>query len=385
MANDSSPNPATPPEPTTPTAAPPPVTSVDSASTPAGSAPAGSEPSPSPAGPDGKPDQPALTADALADGTTPTILEAGRGTAKPAIKKGVASLTSIYRRADIITTLLTLGGTLVAAGIAVGIYLYINRNQAKPAPAPKVTTLDQADLAKLGAFFEGNSVGTAGQVLTVSSASFFKQRVAVGTDLKVAGGIEVGGPTSIADLAVSKTSNLGVANVRGQLTVAGPTTLQSPAILAAGASITGNLTASGNGSFGGSLSAGQLNVRDLSVSGTLNLAGHLAVTGQIPTAAPASEAGAGANAVVDGNDSAGTVTINTGNVAVKAPDIGGLLVQVTFRTPYAKTPRVLITPATQAAGALPYYVIKTDKYFIIATSASARSSTGYSFDYWVVQ
>lgn len=323
--------------------------------------------------------------DPLSDGTTPTILETGSGEHHGKVKSGRASLKTVYERADIVTTLITFAGLIVAAVLVVGGYMYFTKTSSKPTVQPKLTQLDKDSLDKLGAFLTGDSAGSASEVLTVNSSSLFKERVGINSDLKVTGGTQVSGPTALGDLTVDKTSTLGVTNIRGQLSVSGPTTLQSPAVLSAGASITGNLTASGNGSFGGALSAGLLNVRDLSISGTLNLAGHLAVTGQTPSAAPAGNAGSGASANVNGNDSAGTVTINTGSGAGNSGDTGGLLVTITFKTPYAGVPHVLITPIGSNGGQLLYYTQKTANGFTIGVSANPKSGTSYSFDYWVVQ
>lgn len=346
-----------------------------------GSAPASSSAQPSPAA--------AATtgadSDKLVDGTVPTVLKPGEGTKGKAPKSGNASLNSVYRRADIMTTVLTFVGAVVAAGLILGGYWFFTHSKPKTVVPTTATNLSKDQLDKLGSFFGGNSAGSGSEVLTVSSASLFTGRVAVNNDVKITGGLSVGGTTALSTLTVDSTTTLAATNVRGAFTVVGPTNLQSPAVLAAGASINGNLTVSGNGSFGGSLSAGIINSQTISVSGTLNLAGHLAITGVNPTAAPEAGAGSGATANVDGNDSAGTVTVNTTTPQSIVPTTGIQLVKVIFHTAYAKVPRVIITPATLSAGGIGYYVIKTSTYFIIATSTPVSSTTGYSFDYWVIQ
>jgi hypothetical protein len=326
---------------------------------------------------------PSLTAEPLTDGTIPTVLASGNSNKDTKRVGGRRSLGAVYRRADIFTTLLTFVATVVASALIVGGYFYITQN--KKTVAPKVTTLDQGDLTKLSGFLTGGDTGVTSEVLTVSSSSLFRNRVAISSDLKVIGGLEVDGPTSLGDLVVNKTSTLGIVNIRGNLNVTGPTVLQGPALLNGGASISGSLSATGNGSFGGSISAGSLNVRDLSVSGNLNLSGHLVVTGQNPSASPASEAGPGATASVVGNDAAGTVTINTHTLTPTISTQGGLLVTVTFKTPYSKTPTVLITPVGSSSGNLPFYILKTSNGFTIGQNQNALSNTSYSFDYWVVQ
>jgi len=330
------------------------------------------------------PKTPVVQADPLADGTVPTVLASG-SSHKP-VAKGRASITNIYRKADILTTVLTFIGALVAAGVIFGIYAYITRAKTSTVPAPKVTNLDKSELAKLSTFFDGNSAGSSSQVLTISSSSLFNSRVAMASDLKVIGGLQVSGGTALGDLTVDKTTTLGVTNIRGQLVVAGPVNFQSPAQFGAGGTVNGNLAVTGNGSFGGSISAGILNVRDISVSGTINLAGHLSISGQTPGASALSGAGAGAGASVDGNDTSGTVIINTGTIpGYPTPFPGAQLATVSFRSAYPRVPRIVITPIGQSTGELSFFIIKTATGFTVGTASLPRSNTSYAFDFWVVQ
>jgi hypothetical protein len=342
-----------------------------------GAAPEGTGPKPSTSN---------ISADPLNDGTVPTILATGDG--HKHVAKSKASITSIYRKADIMTTVFTFAGAVVAAGIIFGVYAYLNRAKTTTVIAPKVASLDKSNLDNLSKFFEGNSAGSSSQILTVSSSSLFKNRVAVDSDLKVVGGLQTSGTTALADLTVDKVSTLGVTNIRGALGVAGPVNFQSPAQFGAGATLNGNLNISGNGTFGGSISAGSLNVKDISVSGTINLAGHLSISGQTPSTTALAGAGSGATSSVDGNDTAGTVTINTGTVAPQSPNnpyAGGQLVTVTFKSAYPRVPHVVITPIGQSAGKLDYFILKTATGFTIGTGSIPSSATGYSFDFWVVQ
>jgi hypothetical protein len=322
--------------------------------------------------------------DPLSDGTKPTILKTGA--VHRSVAKGNASISNVYRKADIMTTLFTFVGAIVAGAIILGAYYFITKSKATPTTKTptKVTTLDKSELDKLDSFFNGNSAGKSSEVLTVSSASLFNGRVGIASDLKVVGGVQVSGTTALADLTVDKTSTLGVTNVRGALTVSGPLNLQSPAILGAGATVNGNLSVTGNGTFGGSLSANVINVSTLTVSGTFNLNGHLNIGGSTPSVAPDSAAGSGATANVSGNDAAGTVSVVTGNVANNS-QLGGSLVKVTFKTPYSTTPTVVATPNGRSAALIQPYIIKTADFFIIGSSFDATSHTSYSFDYWIVQ
>ncbi len=313
-------------------------------------------------------------ADALPDGTKPTILTTGKTLKSLPPTFGKATLGSIYRRADITTTIITFVGAIITAAIILGGYTYFTKSNPKPPTVLKPSQLDAADLAKLKTFFEGNNAGTPAEILNISSSSFFRNRVAIGNDLKVTGSLDIDGPTTFGELRVDKTANFGITNIRGQLTVTAPTTIN------ASTTVGGNLSVSGTGSFGGSLSAGSIQVSNLTVTGSLNIPGHLSATGAAPTASTGSEAGPGSGASVTGTDTAGTVTITTGtNPAI------GLLVNVTFRAPYSKVPHVLITPIGAGAGRLEAYVQKTTTGFTIGVNVDPANATAYSFDYWVVQ
>jgi hypothetical protein len=323
-----------------------------------------------------------VQAEPLSDGTTPTILAPGES--HRSVTKSKAGLTSVYRRADIMTTLLTFVGAVVAGGIIIGGYVYFTRAKTNtPTAAPKVTTLDKADLDKLTSFFNGNSAGSPSEILTISSSSLFKNRVAVGSDLKVTGGVSVDGTTALGDLTVDKTSTLGIVNTRGQLTVNGPLTVQSPALFNAGATYKGNVSSTGNAAFGGSLSAASITVQTLSVSGALNVNGHLNVGGLTPSASAASGLASGAH--VDGSDAAGTVTVTIG--ATSGQSTGAALVTVNFHSPFPVVPVVVISPAgTRAAAVIePYVTSNATSFTINAAVLPAASATTVSFNYWVVQ
>jgi hypothetical protein len=324
-----------------------------------------------------------LPADPLSDGTTPTVLAAGDG--HRSVKKSRASLTAVYRRADILTTLYTFVGIVIALSVVGGAYFFFTRTKTATSTPTKVTQLSQSDLDKLGAFFGGNSAGSASQVLTISSSSLFNNRVAIASDLKVVGAAQISGATSLTDLSVEKTSTLGITNVRGSLSVTGPLNVQSPTILGNGASINGNLSVTGNGSFGGSLSGNALSVATLTVSGNLNLAGHLSIAGSTPQAAPGSEAGAGGSVTVEGNDASGAVNVNTGNIPGHVGNQGGLLAVITFHTAYPRAPHVVISATGQNGASVLPYVLKTATGFTIGTVNDTGSNKTYTFDYWVAQ
>jgi hypothetical protein len=320
-----------------------------------GDKPGGKKPDAKPA-PSGGP-QP----DPLSDGTVPTVLNTG--SVHRSVAKGKASLTTIYRRADVLTTLLTFGGAVVAAAIILGVYAIFNRNTAKnnvPKLPSQVSNLNASQLSKLNDFFGGNSAGSSSEVLTVNSSSLFEGRVAVNSDLKVVGGEDVSGTSSLTNLSVSSTSTLGVTGVRGQLTVAGPTTLQGAVVLSNGLTVTGNVTASGNGSFGGQIAAGTINAVTLNITSGFNISSHINTNGTAPSIS---------SGTIGGNDSAGEIASSADETTI------------TFHQAFSKLPVIMATPTSQCPGTGQYWISATGGTgFILNNPAHCPS-----FDYWVVQ
>lgn len=89
----------------------------------------------------------------------------------------------------------------------------------------------------------------------------------------------------------------------------------------------------------------------------------------------------GGTVSVSGNDTAGTITINTGGSATNA----GELVNLTFRTAFSGTPKVQITPITGEASSLNYYATRSAGFFTIRTSSAPTPNAIYVFDYLVTQ
>jgi hypothetical protein len=296
---------------------------------------------------------------ALSDGTVPVVLTPGESHAH--VVKGKTSLAGVYRRADILSTLLTFGGAVAAALLILGVYVFISRPKATPvAIAPKVSSLSSSDLSKLNDFFGGNTAGNPSQVLTVNSSSLFDGRVAVNSDLKVVGGAEVAGTTALSALTVDSTSTLSITNIRGQLTVAGPTSLSGPTVMGDGLAVTGNTNTTGNGSFGGSVAAGTINTSNLSVTGAFNLLTHVNTEDGNPTIS---------GGTINGTDTTGSLTI-TGDTAT-----------VTFHTAYTRDPIVMLTPTSSCPGDGQFYIQSTGgSGFIVNNPAHCPS-----FNYWVAQ
>jgi hypothetical protein len=310
-----------------------------------------------------------IHADPLTDGTVPTVLAPGES--HRSVAKKPATIDRLYRKADITTTLLTFLAVAVAGGILLGAYYFLNKPKTKSTPPPKVTSLNSQSLQSLNDFFAGNTAGNSSQVLTINPSSLFTNRVGISSDLKVTGAASVSGPTSLGQLVVDQNSELGVTDVRGSLNVAGPATIQSPLTVSNSATVKGDLSVSGNGSYGGSISAASITTSSLSVTGNLNLDNNLIIGGQQPSAS--------GSALVQGNDSAGVVSVTSGGA-----NAGSTLATVNFHTAFSAIPIINITPVGASSAKIMPFITASASSFSIG-GAAAIPAGSYTFNYWVVQ
>ena len=87
--------------------------------------------------------------------------------------------------------------------------------------------------------------------------------------------------------------------------------------------------------------------------------------------------GSNGTATIAGNDTSGTVAVNTGVGAT-----GGLLATITFNEKYVTTPHVVVTAVGRSVPGL--YTNRTANGFTINCDG-ALSPAGYAFDYIVIQ
>jgi hypothetical protein len=130
----------------------------------------------------------------------------------------------------------------------------------------------------------------------------------------------------------------------------------------------------------GSLSASQLTVTSLQLKGDLNISKHVITSGSPVGRTSGTGLGAGGTVSVNGNDVAGTITVNTGSSPA-----AGLFATVSFTQKFTSTPHVIITPVGSAAGSVNYYVNRDTGGFSIGASTPAPAGSSFSFDYFVVQ
>jgi cytoskeletal protein CcmA (bactofilin family) len=261
---------------------------------------------------------------------------------------------------------------LILALTAGGIFLAVKLNkQPGDNPTQKAGSLTDKQIADL----KGNTtlVGDAQQTLDIQGNSVFEGQVLMRKNLDVAGSIKVGGSLSLPAITVGGTSSFGQIQVNDKLSVNGNTTLQGQLNVQKGISV------AGSASFSGALSAGQINVTTLQLTGDLVISKHIRTTGGTPSRSSGGALGSGGTASVNGTDTAGTVTINTGG----SPS-AGCFVTINFTQGFSSTPHAVISPSNSQAGKLQYYANRSSSSLSICTASAPSAGRTYVFDYIVL-
>lgn len=293
------------------------------------------------------------------------------GTSTPDGKppKKINPLKKFFKRFNVYLLLFLL--IVVIAGV-VSIVGFLNGKKQPKAPTIGNQTLTQNDLKQLAN--SDATVGDTGQTLTVQGNSVFTGQVLIRSNLNVAGTIQLGSELSVPSLTVSGKTNLADTQINS-LEVATGSTFQGEVTLQNG------LNVAGAASFTGPITASQITVTRLTMSGTssLTLPNHLVFTGASPSRTiNAGVLGAGGSASINGNDNAGTININSGN-----NPIAGCFVILTFNRAFTSTPHVTVTPIGAAAGQLQWYVNRSTTSFSVCTLNAAPSNQAFGFDYFI--
>jgi cytoskeletal protein CcmA (bactofilin family) len=261
-------------------------------------------------------------------------------------------------------------GLLLLAAVVVVLSVKLGNKPAPSSQSPKTQSLSDKQISDL----KGNTtlVGDAQQTLDIQGNAVFEGQVLMRNNLDVAGSIKVGGSLSLPAITVGGTSSFGQIQVNDKLSVNGNTTLQGQLNVQKG------IVVAGASSFG-SLSASQLNVSNLQLTGDLVVSRHINVAGGAPSRSNGSALGAGGTISVNGTDTAGTVTVNTGG----SPP-AGCFVTLNFVQAFSSTPHVIISPSNSSAGSLNYYSNRTTGDMSICTANAPSGSTTYIFDYIII-
>jgi len=335
---------------------------------------AGSGAAPTPGGAAPATPEPKAPADALTKSNDEVAAEMeanGTPRPKPEPPKKATGFKGFLKRANLYFLIFLL---LVIIAAAVTIVSYLNSKKTAPSPTTPSQTLSQDALKALAS--GDATVGGSAQTLTIQGNTVINGTVLMKSSLGVAGDLSLGGKFLSANLTVSGLSNLNTVQINTLqvaqgATIQGSTTLQT-------------LNVAGTSAFNGAVTAGQITVNKLifSGNGVLQVPNHLAFTGATPLRKITNSGmlGAGGSSSLNGSDTSGTITINTGN----GPSGTGCFISVTFNSKFASTPRVIISPVGAAAGIMQYYVDNRDTNgFNICSANTLSGNATFAFDYFI--
>lgn len=279
-------------------------------------------------------------------------------------------------------------GLIIAANI--GIIAFVMRGQDPAQSINKETvTLSAETLNKLG--MSKTPVDNAGTELVVGPNSKFNGTVTMGSNVRIAGTLNLNNALEAADARLDKLQaknmqidqfnangdgTVSTMNLRKDLVVGGSAKLQGTMTVGQLLTVNNNANIAGSLAVGGTLSVRNFQASSLTSDTTLTIGGHVVTKGSAPAVSTGPGVGSSGTVSISGNDASGTIAINTGVGAA-----GGLLASVTFTHEYATTPHVVVTPVGNYA---PVFINRTASGFSIS-SAGALAPAGYAFDYIVMQ
>lgn len=315
-----------------------------------------------------------------------TANEVSPGTSSDAKRPATPLRRRVAYRPSHKATFIGLAVVALILGINAVIISLVMKNQAdaKNAVAKNGVTISSEVLDKLGV--NRSPVGNAETQLVVGPNAVFNGKVTMAGDATISGQLNLNskftaseaslaklqaGDTQLQQLNVNGDGTVTNLNIRKDLQVAGLARIQGQLTVDQLTTINNNLNVAGNLAIGGSLS-----VRNFQVS-TLTVTGHLLSSGSAPGVVAGGAVGNNGTVSISGNDTSGTVAVNTGTGAGN-----GLLAQVSFREKYTNTPHVVVTPIGHSVPGM--YINRTSSGFSISVDG-VMPPAGYAFDYVIVQ
>lgn len=295
--------------------------------------------------------------------------EAGNTTSsEDSSTKKTSKLKKVFKKANLYFLLFML---VVAIASIVTVVYYLNSQKKPILPTVANQKLDENALKQLAN--ADASVGNKSQTLTIQGNAIIDGQTLSRGDLNVAGNFQTGGSIQGPTITVSGAANLGDTQIN-TLQVASNTAIQGGTTLR-------DLNVSGASSFAGAMTASQISVTKLIMSGdaVLEVPNHIAFTGSSPgRTVTHSTLGNGGSASVDGSDTTGTININTGNSPT-----AGCFIRINFNQRYSRSPRVIISPVGYGASKTEYYVDRDQNGFSVCTSSPAPANQAFAFDYFI--
>ena len=128
---------------------------------------------------------------------------------------------------------------------------------------------------------------------------------------------------------------------------------------------------------------GNLEVKGLLKVADIEVNGHIITRGDTPQITAKDAAGTGASVSIEGNDTSGTITINSGSGA----NVGDLA-EITFAKAFGSKPRVILSASNDKAAKLQFFKSASKTGFVLkAVDGAGQTSdnTTYEIDYQIMQ
>jgi len=283
-------------------------------------------------------------------------------------EKKISPLKKFFKKVNVYFLIFII--ILIIAG-AIAAVTYFNSQKPPVIPDTATQSLTEDALKQLAN--TDATVGDTSQTLTIQGNAIIAGQTLMRGNLNVAGNFQAAGTIQGPNLTVSGTSNLGTTQIN-TLQVASNTAIQGSTSLR-------DLTVSGTSSFSGALTASQITVTRLILSGNaiLEVPNHISFTGASPSRTVNNAVlGNGGTLSLNGSDTAGTISISSGNNPTP-----GCFAQITFQQAYTNPPHVIVSPIGQAAGQTDFYVNRNTTSFSICTANAAPANQTFGFDYFV--
>lgn len=287
-------------------------------------------------------------------------------------------------------TLIGLAVVGLIVAINIGVIMFVMRGQETTSEVNKETvTLSSETLGKLG--MTKTDVNNEGTELVIGPNTKFNGTVTVASNVSIAGVLNLNNTLEAADARFNKLQaqtvqldqinangdgTFSTLNLRKDLNVVGNTKLQGTVTMSQLLTVNNNVNIVGSLAVGGTLSVRNFQASSLTSDTTLTIGGHVITRGNAPSVSAGPGVGSNGTASISGNDTSGTIAVNTGVGAS-----GGLIASVTFTRVYAQTPHVVVTPVGNYVNV---YINRTANGFSISSSG-ALAPAGYAFDYVVMQ
>lgn len=217
------------------------------------------------------------------------------------------------------------------------------------------------------------TVGNTAQTLTIQGSAIINGQTLARGNLNVAGNLQTGGSIQAPTLTISGAVNLGDTQINS-LQIASNTAIQ-------GTTTMRDVSIAGSSTFSGPMTASQITVTRLIMSGnaSLEIPNHISFTGSTPSRTTnGGVLGNGGSANISGSDTAGTINVNSGNNPT-----AGCFITIRFNEAFPRQPRVIVSPAGAAAGQMQFYTERNTTTFSICSANAPVANQSFAFDYFV--